>query len=398
MHTQDFSSSSAPLENMGCLAYTLKKGLHFDIWLYHPLTGYNRPLVSQLATESSVPYWSSKNDQIAFVGHQNIVYVVEISSGKIRRIDQVSPSTLLSWSPDDTKLAYTKQDHIIIYDLFQHTSLAYPQQGATDVQWFPAGNRLLFQGIDEQGNSQVYVLNLETHQKEALTNVTDMPHHHLRLSSDGRFFLFTSPGVSISIIYTQEINTGNRYELEGGPLGKNYSPAWSPHSQSIAYSATDMTEQGVYYSLIQSDTHLGGEKRNHAIANCFSTQVAWTADGRITYLAGCSQDSFPSQIWLIDRNKPIPTLLVNQGQVTAHQWSGSTQRNVVTYERYNHPQYKVSFVYPSHWKQVSPDRFEGKEVYSSKCPLIRSIYRRRLSYRSDSSPTTLRHRSTDHSY
>ncbi|MET1014024.1 MAG: LysM peptidoglycan-binding domain-containing protein, partial [Paenisporosarcina sp.] len=271
----------APPGDQGLIAYTSNVAGFYDIWLYDPSDGENVQLTTGLGDSFSIPFWSPDSKRIAFVGKNAILYVILLSDGTITRIDQFSEGlgVYLSWSPDSQKLAYSKQEEIILYNILTHQFQQINQPGTTDVQWFPREAELLFQAPDGSGISQLYRIRNDGTQKQQITQNTGGRFNDVRLSPDGLHVLYTTPGASISIIYTFEISTGNIFEVRGGPLAKNYFPVWSPNSSAIAYSATAFEEVG-YFSLIRTTGRSGENDTTRAISNCYATPVTWSPDGR----------------------------------------------------------------------------------------------------------------------
>jgi TolB protein len=174
--------------------------------------------------------------------------------------------------------------------------------------------------------TQLFRIRLDGADRRQITQNTDEPLHDVRLSPDGTFALYTFPGVSISIISTVDLTTGTIYTLPGGTLAKNYSPAWSPDSRNIAYSATAYKEPN-YYSLIQIDSRTGQNRRTVAASDCFATPVSWSPDGRyIAYLSGCLGAGSASQLWIVDNMKQAPMNVISGGRITALQWSPCIRR------------------------------------------------------------------------
>ncbi|WP_257346845.1 LysM peptidoglycan-binding domain-containing protein [Pseudalkalibacillus decolorationis] len=313
----------APPGDNGFIAYTSNRSGYYDIWLYNPHNGMNTQITNGLADSFSVPVWSPDSRRIAFVGNNGILYVVDLTKGSVARIDQFEEGlgVSLHWSPDSQKLAYTKNGDIVLYNIITHQTQRINQPGATDVQWFPSGVELLFQAPDTSGTSQLFRIRTNGTSKQQITQNTGGPLHDVSLSPDGSFVLYTTPGVSISIIYTVEISTGDVFEVKGGPLAKNYFPEWSPNSSKIAYSATAFEDKG-YFSLIRTASKRGENDRTWAISDCFATPVTWSPDGRkMAYLSGCNNQGFGSEMWLIDINHPVPIRLVAGAQITSLQWS-----------------------------------------------------------------------------
>ena len=108
--------------------------------------------------------------------------------------------------------------------------------------------------------TQLCAIRTDGTNKRRLTNRTEGPLHNVRLSPNGRYALFTSPGVSISIVTTVDLATGQTFDLEGGPQAKNYYPEWSPDSSTVAYSATTL-ENGRYASEVHQQFPHPGTSR-----------------------------------------------------------------------------------------------------------------------------------------
>lgn len=338
-------------------------GGSYDIWLYHALTSRTMKLTQNLGEEFSIPYWSPDLQHIAFIGKNNTVMVLNLNSRTWAQIDQIEPYTLLSWSPDSHYLTYVKDHRIVIYNIYTHTSCSIVQYGVTDVQWFPSGEAFLFAAPDEAGITQLYKINRDGMNKQQLTHNTEGPLHNVRISPNGEFALYTSPGASISLITTVNLSTGVSYQLQGGPQAKNYFPEWSPDSTTVAYSATDIVNNQ-YVSLIQTDSRVGGQQKTWAVSTCFSTPLSWSPDGkRLAYLSGCSNQEQADEIWVIHLDHPNhPTKIVEAKWITSLAWSPQFHEHD-SYKLYLNEVYKVSFYYPRNWRKVTEERFEGSDGF-----------------------------------
>lgn len=353
----------APPGGEGLIAFTSVQNGVFDLWLYNPESGTRIQLTSGLGDSFSSPEWSPDSEKIAFVGKNRVLYVIDLQEGSVALIDQLeeNDSLRLDWSPDSTKLAYTTRSQIIIYDLTAYQAGSIQQPEATEVQWFPNGTELLYQAPDVNRISQLYRIFTDGTQRRKITNNTDGPLHDIQLSKDGSFVLYTTPGASISLIHTIELATGNIFGLEGGPLAKNYFPRWSPNSRVIAYSATAYEDRG-YFNQIRTVGSRGEDETILALSNCFSSPVTWSPDGnKIAYLSGCTQQEFAHEMWVVAPNHPVPIQLMKGAIITALQWSptfiNSSRRT------YTNQTYQVRFQYPSHWKKVNNERYEGADGF-----------------------------------
>ncbi|MGP4107887.1 LysM peptidoglycan-binding domain-containing protein [Virgibacillus sp. L01] len=353
----------APPGLSGSIAYTANTGEGFDIWLYNLTSGVNTQLTTGLGESFSVPFWSPNSSKVAFVGKNSILYVAYLEEGTIARIDQFEEGSgnYVSWSPDSLKLAYTKQDEIVLYNIDTHQVQRISQPGVTDAQWFPNGTELLFQAPDESGISQLYRIRQDGTAKRQITQNTGGRLNNVRLSPDGLYALYTTPGVSISLIFIVQISTGNVFEVRGGPLAKNYFPEWSPDSETILYSATAFEDRG-YFALIRTAGNQGQNDGTRAISNCFATPVTWSNDGRrIAYLSGCNEQEFATEMWMMDLTHPVPIRLIAGVLIMALQWSPTPRSSLK--KTYTNNEYNVRFQYPANWQSVTAERYEGPDGF-----------------------------------
>ncbi|WP_158736285.1 LysM peptidoglycan-binding domain-containing protein [Alteribacillus sp. YIM 98480] len=354
----------APPGTDGLIAYTSDKSGIFDIWLYSLSNGKHVQLTRRLGASFSEPIWAPDSTRIAFTGENRFIYVLYLESGKAALIDQFEVETLftLHWSPNSQMLAYTKHDYIVLYNVISHQAQSIPEPGASDVQWFPSGEEILFQAPDESGISQLFRMKTDGTSKQQITQNQDFPLHNVRLSPDGRFALYTSPGVSISIIYSIDLTSGELFEVRGGPLAKNYYPEWSPDAARIGYSATAFSEKG-NFSLIRTAGKRGENDRTWAISDCFATPVTWSYDSKkIAYLSGCKAEQlFAGEMWYLDLSHPVPIALTAGIRITSFQWS--PQPISLPRKTYYNETYNVSFEYPLNWHKVTPERYEGEDGF-----------------------------------
>lgn len=353
----------APPGDRGLIAYTSNRSGSYDIWMYNPSNGVNQQITNGLAESYSTPFWSPDSTKIAFVGKNGILNIFHLVDNSIAKIDQFADGlgVFLDWSPNSQEIVYTKTNGLVIYNVITHRARILNASDATDAQWFPNGRELLFQQADTRGVSQLFRIKTNGTGKVQITRNTGGRLNDVRLSPDGTYALYTTPGASISIIYNVNLATGNVIEVKGGPLAKNYFPTWSPDSSRMAYSATAF-ENLRYFSLIRTAGRQGMNEVTRAISDCFATPVTWSPDSRkIAYLSGCKQQGSSSEIWMVDLTHPVPIQLVEGGSITALQWSPLP----ITYikKTYFNAVYKVRFQYPSHWQRINDERYEGEDGF-----------------------------------
>lgn len=353
-----------PTGGSGFIAYTSNRGGQFDIWTYNFQDGETKQLTSGLGESYSLPMWSPDSDRIAFVGKDRVVYVIYVSSGSIGAIDQLTEGGdfSLAWSPDSVHLAYAARGIIQVYNTTSHEGTVVEQPGASEINWFPNRVELLFQALDASGISQLYRCKIVGTEKIQITNNENGLLQNVQLSPDGSFVLYTTPGVSISIIYTVELATGKVYEVKGGPQAKNYYPKWSPDSLQIAYSATNLANNS-YFSEIRTVNRKGGNDRIWTISTCFSTPVTWSPNGtKLAYLSGCSTTEFANEMWMIDLKHPVPIQLLEGFTILSLNWSPKPVLDVAR-KQYTNESFGVTFQYPASWKRVNDERYVGDDGF-----------------------------------
>lgn len=306
----------------GFIAYNSAHIVGPDIWLYNVKNGENRQLTDGIGASFSKPVWSNDSSKIAFVGRDQILYIIYHETGLIGAIDQLDEGGdfTLNWAPDNETLAYAARGIIMLYNTTSHESQEVNQPGASNVNWFPSGKELLFQALDSAGISQLYRSSLTGTDKVKVTNNTDGPIHDAQISKDGKFALYTTPGASISLIRVVDIKTGKVFEIEGGPEAKNYFPEWASNSKEIAYSSTILKKQN-YRSQIRTVMFDGENDQVQAMANCYSTPVTWSPKNeRIAYLSGCGEE-FSTELWAVDTDEKLPIKLLEDKHIYHLQWS-----------------------------------------------------------------------------
>lgn len=353
----------APPGGNGKLAYVSNEGGAPDLWLLDPVTGVSEPIGGGQADTHSVPYWSPNNRRIAFIGRQQVLFILDVQTGRTIQIDQLEPYTTLTWSPDGERIAYAKNGQIVLYNLSNFSAAAIPAPGAKHVQWFPSGDRLLFAAPDAAGNDQLFDVRTDGTDRRQRTTAHTGPMNDVELSPNGASALFTSPGASISLLYVVTLSTGAIAQMTGGPLGRNYNPEWSPNGEFVAYSANEYVERKGYFSTVRIERPRG-DQRTLSVSDCFASPVSWAPDGlTIVYGAGCGGQSYPRELWTVRTDRPAPRRLhVSAGAIYSFRWSrGAVPVQPVAV--YRSQTYRVSFPYPADWRRVSETRYEGSDGF-----------------------------------
>jgi TolB protein len=213
-----------PPGGTGKLAVILNDSLKFYLGLYGPNTGKLDSININGLDELSIIFYSPDQTQIALIGTSGVISIMNLPSMRISRIDQTTEDRFIDWSPDSRNVVYSNERIIRIYNVFDNTSKTINISNAEYVQYFSNGAELLYEAKDSAGISQLYKININGTNQKQLTHNTEFPLRNVRLSPNGRYVLYTSPGASVSEIYTIELATGTIYKIPGGLEGKNYNP------------------------------------------------------------------------------------------------------------------------------------------------------------------------------
>lgn len=296
----------APPGGPGQLAALITDGLKDFIALYEPNSGNKDFLEVDQAGRSSKIFWSPNKNRIAFIDDNGVIKVLDLSTNIVSKIDQIPLPAFIDWSSDSKLLVYSTDEFIRIYDITNHTHRDLDRAEASYIQWFPSQNEFLYEAKDPSGFTQIYRANIDGSREIQLTNRVNGPFNEVRLSPDGKYVSYTSPGASISEIYIIELSTSMIYKVASGPEAKNFYPTWSPDSKKIAYSST-FFKYGKYYSLLRVSSFNGTDDITLAVSSCYATPVSWSPDSqKIAYLSGCREDQPPVEVWNIDITKPVP--------------------------------------------------------------------------------------------
>jgi TolB protein len=295
-----------PPGGTGKLAVTLNDGFKSYLGIYDPNTGRSSAINIDEANETTNIFWAPDQARIASVSSSGVISIINLTTMGTSKIDQTNLPGFVDWAPDSRRVVYSNGRVIRIYDVINYTFKTINRKGALYVQWFPNGTEILYEAKDSSGISQLYRNNIEGTSEVQITKNTEGLLNNVRLSPDGKFVLYTTPGVSISEIYTIELATGKIFKVPGGPEAKNYNPTWSPDSTKIAYSSTQFIN-GKYHSLIRMSGARGEGDTTVAISSCYSTPITWSPDSRrIAYLSGCRDEYLPVEVWSMDIERLVP--------------------------------------------------------------------------------------------
>jgi hypothetical protein len=188
---------------------------------------------------------------------------------------------------------YMERDALFLWDLAEGKVVGRYQWpdlvGLKSPAWAPTGDRIVFEGLSNAGFSDLYTLDLTTHQRTALTR------DHYRdkdpdWSPDGRFIVFSSDRTAFgrdgySNLFLLDIVTGSITPLTYGAWNDE-SPRWSRDGSRIAFSSD---REGVY-DIYYVDRDGNGRRLTSTSGGAFDPE--WLPNDEGLVFTGFSEGSF----------------------------------------------------------------------------------------------------------
>lgn len=271
---------------------------HFLI-IYNGLAGSFESMQVPNGGELARVYVSPNGKHMAYVSSIGVIYIIDKDSKDFTTIDQIEAPGLVSWSKFGNRIVYSNNAVIRIYNVLTRQFETIERPLARYVQFLDE-EVLLF----ESGMS-VYKLNLMDNTENRVFQF-DNPMNDVLASPDGKWFLFTSPGASISDIYTVNLAAETVHKLPSGQQAKNFNPVWSGDSTRIAYSET-VFENGNYYSVIRVIEPNGNIARKLAISSSYATPLVWSKNSQnVAYMSGRHDVGIHTEVWTVNANRLAP--------------------------------------------------------------------------------------------
>jgi Tol biopolymer transport system component len=113
----------------------------------------------------AMPTWSLDGQWIAYskYGPEGGIFIREVDGERVRLIDRNGWG--IQWSPDGSKLAYTRGSNVIVHDLVAGLSRELFPSGDQPYSWFywnctwsPDSRRICFKGMNRNGNDEFGII------------------------------------------------------------------------------------------------------------------------------------------------------------------------------------------------------------------------------------------------
>ncbi len=235
-------------------------------------------------------------DELLFLSNRaNNVYEhyrMTPATGRVSRVlTERGETSLMSWSPDGTRVLYTARrggrfDNVFVTELVtgRTTQLTREeQQPVTEPSWSPDGRRITFVS-SRLGPRRVFVMNADGSDARAVTGWAAVEEISPRFSPDGKriAFLGTSQSDRMPRLSVVELSNGKVVTLSrAATRGTETPPVWSPDGKTVLTSAT--RSQQAHIVVHPAD---GAVPSDLTRDDARHTDPHWSPDGRkILYLA-----------------------------------------------------------------------------------------------------------------
>lgn len=281
----------------GILAFVVREMGQTDLWVA-PVDRRVQLRITNDSGDERDPAWSPDGQRIAYASNKDgnwELYIYAMDSNATDRSTRMTYNLGFEggpdWSPDGAFLVYESYQSTTHLDIFvmQSDGREVPtplvQSPAPDYSpaWAPGdGRRIAFTSWQE-GNQDIYVLDLNTTEAINLTNTPNQHEDSAAWSPDGELIAYSAVEAGIETIFVKPANNPN---APAQAVGRGRTPAWSPDGNSIV-AAVDTGDDVRIVVLPYTDTGI-------------ATQVIQVPKG----------SSSPD--WV---SAPLPTSLINSGGV-----------------------------------------------------------------------------------
>lgn len=194
---------------------------------------------------SSLAKWYPDNQSLIFYqsGEKEGIYKINADgTGYVRLISSDKKIGHPSVAPDNETILYQKRITstnknalLLRYGNGEDLIITDTLCNSTDGSISPQGDWVAYAGDDQEGNLDIYIVNIDGQSKRRLTS-DDSYDYSPHWSPDGSKILFTSHREGHPNIYVMDMDGSNKKNLTPGP-DEEFSASWGPDGKRIVYSS-----------------------------------------------------------------------------------------------------------------------------------------------------------------
>ena len=262
--------------------------------------------------------------KIAFVSNRDgndEIYMMDYDgAGQTRVTFNKIKDYMPAWSPDQRTIAFTSyrgnSAGLYLRNIYEGKETLVTTKGTSySAAFSPDGKKMAFcSSLSEQGNAEIYVLDLETMKTKRLT-FNSATETAPSWSPTGREIAFTTDrlGGGNPQIYIMDAEGSN---VRKASFGGNYhdAPAWAPTSERIAFVSRVDNTYDIYILNLRTN-QISKLTEN----NVLNESPSWSPDGR--HLVFSSNLSGSVQIYTVDYDGANLRRLTDRGENKLPNWT-----------------------------------------------------------------------------
>ncbi|HXS97550.1 MAG TPA: protein kinase [Candidatus Limnocylindrales bacterium] len=229
-------------------------------------------------------------------------------------------------SPDGRKVAFSwsrsgQRHAIFVRDVESAQAVTQLTEGADDdwgPAWSPDGRKIAFRrhgpqweidSVPASGGLPAVLAEISPPNQQTLPQ--------LAWSRDGKWIVAPDGKWSNAQLYLFNVASGERRALTHNEDGIDHAPAFSPDGRRLAYASCDKNGNPCNVAVVTLSRDMTPRAAQILVRNTFVRGLAWTPDGRsLVYSAGAGFGS-PSWLWRVSLSPPRPPERIDLGGAQA---------------------------------------------------------------------------------
>ena len=202
--------------------------------------GTGKANLSRNADPDAAPAWSPDGTKLAFTrpgkGGGEDVFIMNANGRAQRNLTRSSPDDANpDWAPDGSRVAYDVGGTQIFASRADGTAMQRLLPGGFAPSWSPNGLQVAYTQNVEPSNSEIFVANADGTGMQNLTNATGYDDDGAAWSPDGTKIAFTRFIGSAGEIFVMNADGSGLVNLTNDP-SSDMDPTWSPDGTKIAFT------------------------------------------------------------------------------------------------------------------------------------------------------------------